>query len=211
MKSIQTHNSWRPAPPLHYRPFKSKWFVVAQLPWRQTDTVGFCLCNVCWPTCYSKPLCLKCSQLCLVSSPSISPNGMPRLDLSSAVQKAPFKLSFGGSGGVAPRHWGRAKMAAVSKGMKTVTLGYRSFHSVPCPCWALLCAHRCSHTGATALPYDKLHMPVLPHVNNDIDVWRVSFFFLQGSYILRLIFQKCNIISLRYSSTDGWYSTWKWI
>lgn len=114
----------------------------------QADAVGFCLCNVYWPAHYSKPLCLNCFQLCLVSSPNISPNRERHLDLSSAVWKAPFKFSFDGSGGVALRQWGIAKMAAVSKGMKTVTLGYQSFHSVPCPCLALQCARRCSHTGA---------------------------------------------------------------
>lgn len=57
----------------------------------------------------------------------------------------PFS-SFGGSGGVVLEHWGIAKMAAVSKGMKTVTLGYQSFHSMPCPCWALLCTCTAAHT-----------------------------------------------------------------
>lgn len=57
-----------------------------------------------------------------------------RLESLAAVWKAPFKLSFGGSGGVAWKHWGVAKMAAVSEGMKTVTLCYQSFQSVPCPC-----------------------------------------------------------------------------
>lgn len=55
---------------------------------------------------------------------------------------------FGGSGGFTWRHWGIAKMAAVSEGMKTVTLRYQSFHSVPCPCRSLLCALCCSYTGA---------------------------------------------------------------
>lgn len=73
----------------------------------------------------------------------------------AAVWKAPFKRSFGGSGGVARRHWGIAKMAAVSEGMKTVTLCYQSFQSVPCPCGALLCARRCSHAGAA----DAAHWP----------------------------------------------------
>lgn len=77
-------------------------------------------------------------------------------------------------------------MAAVSKGMKTVTLGYQSFHSVPCPCLALQCAHRCSHTGATILLYYMLHVPVWPHVNYNMHNGRklgVLFFFFYKAVI----------------------------
>lgn len=62
---------------------------------------------------------------------------------------APFKLSFGGSGSVELEHWGIAKMAAAGKGMKTVTLGYQSFHS---PCHAeLYCAYtlQLTHFGSS--------------------------------------------------------------
>lgn len=97
--------------------------------------------------CCRKPLFLP--HACIfVYSPSISSNTAHRLESLSAVWKAPFKLSFWRERGVAGRHWGIAKMAAVSEGMKTVTLRYQSFHSVPCPCRGLLCALCCSHTGA---------------------------------------------------------------
>lgn len=39
-------------------------------------------------------------------------------------------------GAAALKYWGIAKMAAVSKGMKTVTLGRQSFRSVPDSRWA---------------------------------------------------------------------------
>lgn len=51
-------------------------------------------------------------------------------------------------------------MAAVSKGMKTVTLGYQSFHSGPMLSFTVN-THRYSHTGAAVLLYDIL----LTHLN----------------------------------------------
>lgn len=88
--------------------------------------------------CCRKPLFLKPACRLVPSTTA------EHLESLAAVWKAPFKLSFGGSGGVARRHRGIAKMAAVSEGMKTVTLCYQSFQSVPCPC-GLCFVHAAAH------------------------------------------------------------------
>lgn len=96
---------------------------------------GCCSPNVCWPAHYSETPSLKRSHLCLFPPPPLPTSSMPRLD-STWLARLHSGSLFGGSGGVAPERWGIAKMAAASKGMKTVTSSYQSFQSVPCPCWA---------------------------------------------------------------------------
>lgn len=107
------------------------------------------------------------SQARLVSSPS-SPLPLPprsALNLLLLYEKLHSSSLLAGVGGVARRHWGIAKMAAVSEGMKTVTLCYQSFQSVPCPRGALLCARRCSHTGAAYAPHWPQHVQVCAPVS----------------------------------------------
>lgn len=104
--------------------------------------------------CCRKPLFLP--HACSFVSFTLPPSPLTlrtTLNHFALYEKRHSSSLFGGSGGVAWRYWGIAKMAAVSKEMKTVTLRYQSFHSVPCPCKGLLCALCCSHTGAADALY----------------------------------------------------------
>lgn len=141
--------------------------------------MGSCLCNVCWPAYYSTVslyVCLKRFQLGLVSSHHPHPTP-PTVRLPLYVELGSIQLSLGGSGGLALVHWGKAKMAAMSKGMKSVTLGYQCFHSVPCPCWTLL--RRRTAALTQELLYDILHThlnAVLAWLRSIMDVKSLPFF-----------------------------------
>lgn len=127
-------------------------------------TVG-CACTLDMPA-VGKPFFFLPHACSFVSLP-LSPSHLTLYTASNRFamyEKLHWGFLFGGSGGFTWRHWGIAKMAAVSEGMKTVTLRYQSFHSVPCPCRSLLCALCCSYTGAA----DELHHICWTRVNNNM-------------------------------------------
>lgn len=159
MKLIQCQNSSHFVPPLCCQSIKSKLFIVALLPWLQADARGVSF-DVFWPASHSEPLFKNASNLVSFPLPPSGPEGLA-LTCHLLYEKLNSSSLLAEWGCITPGRWGMAKMAAVSKGMKTVTLGYQSFHSVPRPCRALLCAYHCSHT---AVQWDILHMPAWSHV-----------------------------------------------
>lgn len=109
--------------------------------YRTTISLSVCGCDgvvvrlMCVDLHTTARLHLENAPISVSPPPPLPTSSMPRLD-STRLARLHSGSLFGGSGGVAPERWGIAKMAAASKGMKTVTSSYQSFQSVPCPCWA---------------------------------------------------------------------------
>lgn len=217
MKSIPTHNSQSPAPlpppsSALCSPFKSRWFIVAQSPWLAGGECGSGLC-LCAPRSERRnplSLCGK-KKKNAPSFPSPAWERASSLLVLRRMKSSIHVFSFGGGlrggggggSGSGGRHRGRAKMAAGSAGMKTVTFAHQSLHSAPRPGWA-------SHTGAPPLMCDILRSAVWPHVNYKMHnrcKWWSSFFFFT-----RKLYRRINISSVWYNvvmllrtwRTDGW-------
>lgn len=151
MKSIPAHNSRSPAPPPSFAlcsPFKSWWFIVAQSPWLAKGRKQL------WALFVRRQSerreiekkKKKHSQFSFRFPSERTTSLLVLRHMKGSIHVFSFGGGLRGGGGGCGRHRGRAKMAAGSGGMKTVTFTYQSLHSVPRPGWASACVCTAAHS-----------------------------------------------------------------